>query len=86
MGAAGREHSASAYFDNKWQHFRPRRAYIGSMRRIIRRTATVRGIPCLTTVAAAIAAAAGIAEWGAMEAHVAPLQEYHRDGQMRLEV
>ena len=52
----------------------------------IRRTATVRGIPCLTTVAAAIAAAAGIAEWGAMEAHVAPLQEYHRDGQMRLEV
>jgi len=52
----------------------------------IRRTATVRGIPCLTTVAAAIAAAAGIAEWGAMDAHVAPLQEYHRDGQMRLEV
>ena len=52
----------------------------------IRRTATVRGIPCLTTVAAAMAAAAGIAEWSAMEAHVAPLQEYHRDGQMRLEV
>jgi carbamoyl-phosphate synthase large subunit len=52
----------------------------------IRRTATVRGIPCLTTVAAAIAAAAGIAEWSALEAHVAPLQEYHRDGQMRLEV
>jgi hypothetical protein len=33
-----------------------------------------------------MAAAAGIAEWSAMKAHVAPLQEYHRDGQMRLEV
>jgi carbamoyl-phosphate synthase large subunit len=52
----------------------------------IRRTATVRGIPCLTTVAAAVAAAAGIAEWTARDAHVAPLQEYHQDGQMRLEV
>jgi carbamoyl-phosphate synthase large subunit len=52
----------------------------------IRRTATVRGIPCLTTVAAAVAAAAGIAEWTAKDAHVAPLQEYHQDGQMRLGV
>ena len=28
--------------------------------------------------------AAGIAEWSSMDAHVAPLQEYHRDGQLRL--
>ena len=53
----------------------------------IRRTATARGIPCLTTVAAALAAAAGIVEWASTEAPgCAPLQEYHRDGQLRLEV
>ena len=33
----------------------------------IRRTATARGIPCLTTVAAALAASAGIAEWARQE-------------------
>jgi carbamoyl-phosphate synthase large subunit len=52
----------------------------------IRRTATVRGIPCLTTVAAALAAAAGLAESAERAPHVSPLQAYHRDGQLRLEV
>ena len=51
----------------------------------IRRTATARGIPCVTTVAAALAASAGIVEWSS-EATVRSLQEYHRDGQLRLEV
>ncbi len=52
----------------------------------IRRTATARGIPCVTTVAAALAASAGIVEWEATEATVRSLQEYHLDGQLRLEV
>jgi carbamoyl-phosphate synthase large subunit len=50
----------------------------------IRRTATARGIPCLTTVAAALAASAGILEATSREATVRSLQEYHRDGQLRL--
>jgi carbamoyl-phosphate synthase large subunit len=50
----------------------------------IRRTATARGIPCLTTVAAALAASAGILESATREATVRSLQEYHRDGQLRL--
>jgi carbamoyl-phosphate synthase large subunit len=50
----------------------------------IRRTATARGIPCLTTVAAALAASAGILEAANREATVRSLQEYHRDGQLRL--
>ena len=52
----------------------------------IRRTATARGIPCVTTVAAARAAAAGLGEWMSRESTVRSLQEYHRDGQLRLEV
>ena len=52
----------------------------------IRRTATARGIPCVTTVAAALAASAGIVEWESTEATVRSLQEYHRDGQLRLEM
>ena len=52
----------------------------------IRRTATARGIPCVTTVAAALAASAGIVEWESTEATVRSLQEYHRDGQLRLDV
>jgi carbamoyl-phosphate synthase large subunit len=52
----------------------------------IRRTATARGIPCVTTVAAALAASAGVVEWESTEATVRSLQEYHRDGQLRLEV
>jgi carbamoyl-phosphate synthase large subunit len=52
----------------------------------IRRAALVHGVPCLTTVAAALAAASGIAESATHEVAVHSLQEYHRDGQMRLDV
>ncbi|MGZ8762981.1 MAG: carbamoyl-phosphate synthase large subunit, partial [Acidimicrobiia bacterium] len=52
----------------------------------IRRAAIVHGVPCLTTVAAALAAASGIAESATHEVSVHSLQEYHRDGQMRLDV
>jgi len=52
----------------------------------IRRTATARGIPCLTTVAAALAASAGMVEWATQEPTVRSLQEYHRDSQLRLDV
>ncbi|HVW32860.1 MAG TPA: carbamoyl phosphate synthase large subunit, partial [Acidimicrobiia bacterium] len=51
----------------------------------IRLAASAHGVPCLTTVAAALAAAAGIAEWrGQAEPRVRSLQEYHRDAQLRL--
>ncbi|HZJ27810.1 MAG TPA: carbamoyl-phosphate synthase large subunit, partial [Acidimicrobiia bacterium] len=46
--------------------------------RHIRRAALTQGLPCLTTVAAARAAAAGIAEASASEPAVRSLQEYHR--------
>ncbi len=52
----------------------------------IRRAATTHRVACLTTVAAALAAANGIAEWTTQEPSVRSLQEYHRDGQLRLEV
>ncbi len=52
----------------------------------IRRAAIVHGVPCLTTIAAALAAASGIAESATHEVAVRSLQEYHRDGQMRLGV
>ncbi|HEX6311609.1 MAG TPA: carbamoyl-phosphate synthase large subunit [Acidimicrobiia bacterium] len=52
----------------------------------IRRAATLHRVACLTTVAAARAAAAGIAEWTTQVATVRSLQQYHRDGQLRLEV
>ena len=52
----------------------------------IRRTATARGIPCLTTVAAALAASAGIVEWVRRKPVARPLQDYHHDGQLRLEM
>jgi carbamoyl-phosphate synthase large subunit len=52
----------------------------------IRRAAVVHATPCLTTVAAALAAAAGIAESRTTDVTVRSLQEYHRDGQMRLGV
>ncbi|HEU5306955.1 MAG TPA: ATP-grasp domain-containing protein, partial [Acidimicrobiia bacterium] len=52
----------------------------------IRRTATARGIACVTTVAAALAASAGLVEWQSTEATVRSLQDYHDDGQLRLEV
>ncbi|MGQ0825788.1 MAG: carbamoyl-phosphate synthase large subunit [Actinomycetota bacterium] len=52
----------------------------------IRRAAIVHNVACVTTVAAAIAAAAGIAEHLSREPEVRSLQDYHRDGQLRLEV
>jgi carbamoyl-phosphate synthase large subunit len=50
----------------------------------IRRAASAHGVPCITTIAAALAAAAGIAEWRADEHRVRSLQEYHGDDQLRL--
>ncbi len=52
----------------------------------IRRAATAHHVSCVTTVAAALAAASGLAEWNASEPQVRSLQEYHHDGQLRLEV
>ena len=52
----------------------------------IRRAAIVHGVACVTTVAAAVAAAAGIAEEAEREPEVRSLQEYHADGQLRFEV
>jgi carbamoyl-phosphate synthase large subunit len=52
----------------------------------IRRAAIVHGVACVTTVAAALAAAAGIAEAISREPDARSLQEYHTDGQLRLEV
>jgi carbamoyl-phosphate synthase large subunit len=54
--------------------------------RHIRRAAIVHGVACVTTVSAAIAAAAGIAEAVSREPDVRSLQSYHRDAQLRLEV
>jgi hypothetical protein len=50
----------------------------------IRQAASTHGVPCITTVAAALAAAAGIAEWRSSEHRVRSLQEYHADDQLRL--
>ena len=52
----------------------------------IRRAAIRHKVPCITTVAAALAASAGIAEQAAHEPIVRSLQEYHDDHQMRLGV
>jgi carbamoyl-phosphate synthase large subunit len=52
----------------------------------IRRAALAHGVACVTTVAAALAAAAGIAAESTGEPEVRSLQEYHRDGQLRLEL
>jgi carbamoyl-phosphate synthase large subunit len=52
----------------------------------IRRTATRHKVPCITTVAAALAASAGIAERAEHAPIVRSLQEYHDDHQLRLEV
>ncbi len=52
----------------------------------IRRAAIVHGVACVTTVAAALAAASGIEEEAQRDAEVRSLQEYHADGQLRLEV
>ena len=50
----------------------------------IRRAANVHQVACLTTIAAARAAAAGIADWAAHPLQVRSLQEYHEEGQQRL--
>jgi carbamoyl-phosphate synthase large subunit len=50
----------------------------------IRRAANVHQVACLTTVAAARAAAAGIADWAAHPLEVRSLQEFHQEGQQRL--
>jgi carbamoyl-phosphate synthase large subunit len=50
----------------------------------IRTAANVHGVPCLTTVAAALAAAAGIADWQEHPLSVRSLQEFHRGDQLRL--
>ena len=50
----------------------------------IRRAANVHKVACLTTVAAARAAAAGIADWADHPLAVVSLQEYHRGEQLRL--
>jgi len=52
----------------------------------IRRAAMRCKVPGITTVPAALAAAAGIAARAGGDPAVRPLQEYHRDSQMRLEV
>jgi carbamoyl-phosphate synthase large subunit len=52
----------------------------------IRRAAVAHQVPSLTTAAAALAAAAGIAEMTSRTVTVRSLQEYHADGQLRLEV
>ena len=52
----------------------------------IRRAANVGGVPCLTTVAAALAAAGGIADWARYGLSVRSLQEYLREGQLRLDI
>ncbi len=50
----------------------------------IRTSASVHGVPCLTTVAAARAAAAGIADWAGHPLAVRSLQELHQGDQLRL--
>jgi len=52
----------------------------------IRRAATRHKVACITTVAAALAAVAGIAEQVAHEPIVRSLQDYHDDHQMRFGV
>src|SRR5450759_3776417 len=52
----------------------------------IRRAATRYRVACITTVAAAVAAASGIAERATHDAQVRSLQAHHLDAQLRLEV
>ena len=52
----------------------------------IRLAASVQGVPCLTTAAAALAAAGGIADWARHGLSVRSLQEFHAEGQQRLDV
>jgi carbamoyl-phosphate synthase large subunit len=50
----------------------------------IRLAASVHGVPCLTTTGAALAAAAGAADWSEHGLDVRSLQEFHRGDQLRL--
>ena len=50
----------------------------------IRTAANVHKVPCLTTAAAARAAAAGIADWAAHPLGVRTIQEFHQEDQLRL--
>ncbi|HVF32801.1 MAG TPA: carbamoyl-phosphate synthase large subunit [Acidimicrobiales bacterium] len=52
----------------------------------IRRAAAVHKVPCLTTAAAARAAAAGILDWARHPLQVRSLQEFHEDDQLALEI
>jgi len=52
----------------------------------IRTAANVHNVPCLTTVAAALAAAAGIADWSTHGLSVRSLQEFHEGDQLRLKL
>jgi carbamoyl-phosphate synthase large subunit len=52
----------------------------------IRRAANAHKVPCLTTAAAARAAAAGILDWSRHPLRVRSLQEFHEDDQLALEL
>ncbi|MGI9021638.1 MAG: ATP-grasp domain-containing protein, partial [Acidimicrobiales bacterium] len=52
----------------------------------IRTTANVHNVPCLTTASAALAAAAGIADWAEHGLDVRSLQEFHAREQLRLDL
>ena len=52
----------------------------------IRTAANVHNVPCLTTAAAAIAAAGGIADWAEHGLAVRSLQEYHAGDQLQLDL
>jgi carbamoyl-phosphate synthase large subunit len=52
----------------------------------IRRAANVHKVPCLTTAAAARAAAAGILDWARHPLQVRSLQEFHQNDQLQLEL
>ena len=52
----------------------------------IRRAANLNKVPCLTTAAAARAAAAGILDWARHPLSVRSLQEFHEDDQLALDI
>ncbi|MDQ6927112.1 MAG: carbamoyl-phosphate synthase large subunit [Actinomycetota bacterium] len=52
----------------------------------IRTAANVHNVPCITTVAAALAAAAGMGDWAAHGLSVRSLQEWHGRGQSRFDL
>jgi len=54
--------------------------------RYIRQAASMHKVPCLTTAAAARAAAAGILDWGRHPLQVRSLQEFHEDDQLALDL